>query len=78
MGSMRLLLAALFVCCAALSAVVVAVATSGSSFSLLCALILLLPLVPCCHTQARIMRQDWSWNRPAIDYVELYYSSQKV
>jgi starch synthase len=25
--------------------------------------------------QARIMRQDWSWNRPAIDYVELYYSA---
>jgi hypothetical protein len=21
------------------------------------------------------MRQDWSWNRPAIDYVELYYST---
>lgn len=27
--------------------------------------------------QARIMRQDWSWNRPAIDYVELYYSATK-
>ncbi|WIA17469.1 hypothetical protein OEZ85_014309 [Tetradesmus obliquus] len=25
--------------------------------------------------QARVMRQDWSWNRPAIDYVELYYSA---
>lgn len=21
--------------------------------------------------QARIMRQDWSWNRPALDYVEV-------
>jgi starch synthase len=25
--------------------------------------------------QRRIMQQDWSWNRPAIDYVELYYSA---
>jgi starch synthase len=25
--------------------------------------------------QERIMRQDWSWNRPALDYVELYYSA---
>eukprot|EP00882_Tetradesmus_deserticola_P002586 GHRQ01002751.1.p1 GENE.GHRQ01002751.1~~GHRQ01002751.1.p1 ORF type:complete len:302 (+),score=132.94 GHRQ01002751.1:897-1802(+) len=25
--------------------------------------------------QSRIMRQDWSWNRPAIDYVELYYAA---
>jgi hypothetical protein len=29
------------------------------------------------HIQARIMRQDWSWNRPALDYVELYYSTTK-
>jgi starch synthase len=27
--------------------------------------------------QARVMRQDWSWNRPALDYVELYYSCTK-
>eukprot|EP00775_Hariotina_reticulata_P004294 gene4294-4546_t len=27
--------------------------------------------------QSRIMRQDWSWNRPALDYVELYYSATK-
>jgi starch synthase len=25
--------------------------------------------------QERIMRQDWSWNRPALDYIELYYSA---
>lgn len=31
----------------------------------------------CCLLQARIMRQDWSWNRPALDYVELYYSCTK-
>ena len=28
--------------------------------------------------QARVMRQDWSWNRPAIDYVELYYAAVKA
>jgi hypothetical protein len=33
------------------------------------------PLTPA--PQARIMRQDWSWNRPALDYVELYYSTTK-
>jgi starch synthase len=25
--------------------------------------------------QARVMRQDWSWNKPAIDYIELYYAA---
>ena len=25
--------------------------------------------------QERVMRQDWSWNRPALDYIELYYSA---
>jgi hypothetical protein len=33
--------------------------------------------VLCCAVQARVMRQDWSWNRPALDYVELYYSCTK-
>lgn len=27
--------------------------------------------------QQRVMEQDWSWNRPAIDYIELYYSALK-
>jgi len=27
--------------------------------------------------QERVMRQDWSWNRPALDYIELYYSLSK-
>jgi len=27
--------------------------------------------------QKRVMQQDWSWNRPAIDYTELYYSVTK-
>jgi len=27
--------------------------------------------------QERVMRQDWSWNKPAIDYVELYYAAMK-
>jgi len=27
--------------------------------------------------QARVMRQDWSWNRPALDYIELYYGATK-
>eukprot|EP00878_Enallax_costatus_P012047 GHUV01012579.1.p1 GENE.GHUV01012579.1~~GHUV01012579.1.p1 ORF type:complete len:300 (+),score=79.17 GHUV01012579.1:538-1437(+) len=27
--------------------------------------------------QQRVMRQDWSWNRPALDYVELYYSASR-
>ena len=26
---------------------------------------------------ARIMAQDWSWNRPALDYVELYWQAMK-
>jgi starch synthase len=26
---------------------------------------------------ARIMKQDWSWNRPALDYIELYYQAMK-
>uniref|UniRef100_A0A1D1XIW6 starch synthase n=1 Tax=Anthurium amnicola TaxID=1678845 RepID=A0A1D1XIW6_9ARAE len=25
----------------------------------------------------RVMEQDWSWNRPALDYMELYYSARK-
>ncbi|PNW82516.1 hypothetical protein CHLRE_06g282000v5 [Chlamydomonas reinhardtii] len=28
--------------------------------------------------QRRIMEQDWSWNRPAIDYIELYFSALKA
>ncbi|KAG2492408.1 hypothetical protein HYH03_009353 [Edaphochlamys debaryana] len=27
--------------------------------------------------QQRVMEQDWSWNRPAIDYIELYFSALK-
>ncbi|KDD72457.1 hypothetical protein H632_c3319p0 [Helicosporidium sp. ATCC 50920] len=27
--------------------------------------------------QKRIMEQDWSWNKPAIEYVELYYAALK-
>uniref|UniRef100_A0A7R9VX43 starch synthase n=1 Tax=Chlamydomonas euryale TaxID=1486919 RepID=A0A7R9VX43_9CHLO len=27
--------------------------------------------------QKRVMEQDWSWNRPALDYVELYHSAKK-
>lgn len=27
--------------------------------------------------QARVMRQDWSWSRPALDYIEVYYSLAK-
>ncbi|GIL88159.1 hypothetical protein Vretimale_14076 [Volvox reticuliferus] len=27
--------------------------------------------------QKRVMEQDWSWNRPAIDYIELYFSALK-
>ncbi|CAG9465646.1 unnamed protein product [Pedinophyceae sp. YPF-701] len=27
--------------------------------------------------QKRVMEQDWSWNRPALDYIELYYSLRK-
>ncbi|KAJ8761784.1 hypothetical protein K2173_004596 [Erythroxylum novogranatense] len=25
----------------------------------------------------RVMQQDWSWNRPALDYVELYHAARK-
>ena len=27
--------------------------------------------------QQRVMRQDWSWNKPAIDYIQLYYAAMK-
>ena len=27
--------------------------------------------------QSRNMTQDWSWNKPALDYIELYYSAIK-
>ncbi|KAL5972592.1 Soluble starch synthase 3, chloroplastic/amyloplastic [Asimina triloba] len=26
----------------------------------------------------RVMEQDWSWNRPALDYMELYYAARKL
>lgn len=26
---------------------------------------------------ARVMEQDWSWNRPSLDYMELYYAARK-
>ncbi|CAL4997199.1 unnamed protein product [Urochloa decumbens] len=26
----------------------------------------------------RVMEQDWSWNRPALDYIELYHSASKL
>lgn len=26
----------------------------------------------------RVMEQDWSWNRPALDYIELYHSARKL
>ncbi|KAF8410727.1 hypothetical protein HHK36_003264 [Tetracentron sinense] len=25
----------------------------------------------------RVMEQDWSWNRPSLDYLELYYAARK-
>ncbi len=25
----------------------------------------------------RVMQQDWSWNGPGMDYIELYYRSMK-
>lgn len=25
--------------------------------------------------QARVMRQDWTWNKPALEYIDLYYQS---
>ena len=28
--------------------------------------------------QKRIMEQDWSWNRPALDYIELYHGAKKA
>ena len=27
--------------------------------------------------QERVMTQDWSWNKPAREYIELYYSAIK-
>lgn len=27
--------------------------------------------------QQRVMAQDWSWNKPAIDYIQLYYAALK-
>eukprot|EP00897_Mesotaenium_endlicherianum_P010422 jgi/Mesen1/9408/ME000614S08673 len=27
--------------------------------------------------QGRVMEQDWSWNKPALDYLELYYGALK-
>jgi glycogen synthase len=27
--------------------------------------------------QAQVMRLDWSWNRPALQYVDLYYAATK-
>lgn len=27
--------------------------------------------------QRRVMLQDWSWNKPAIDYIQLYYAAMK-
>jgi len=26
----------------------------------------------------RNMEQDWTWNRPALDYIELYYAAHKL
>ncbi|KAI3440149.1 uncharacterized protein J3R85_003759 [Psidium guajava] len=26
----------------------------------------------------RVMEQDWSWNRPALDYMELYHAARKL
>ncbi|PIA57853.1 hypothetical protein AQUCO_00500047v1 [Aquilegia coerulea] len=26
----------------------------------------------------QVMEQDWSWNRPALDYMELYYAARKL
>ena len=25
----------------------------------------------------RVMEQDWTWNKPALDYLELYYGARK-
>ncbi|CAO2842539.1 unnamed protein product [Amaranthus hypochondriacus] len=27
--------------------------------------------------QKRVMEQDWSWNRPALEYIELYHAARK-
>ena len=27
--------------------------------------------------QKRVMQQDWSWSRPAMDYIDLYFSACK-
>lgn len=27
--------------------------------------------------QRRVMEQDWSWNKPAIDYIQLYFAAMK-
>jgi hypothetical protein len=29
-------------------------------------------------TLFRVMEQDWSWNRPAMDYIELYLAALKT
>ncbi|WVZ87209.1 hypothetical protein U9M48_033885, partial [Paspalum notatum var. saurae] len=29
------------------------------------------------HSTGKVMEQDWSWNRPASDYMELYHSARK-
>ena len=28
--------------------------------------------------QRRVMLQDWSWYRPALDYIELYHQAMKA
>ena len=56
-----------------------------------CALPLVLPRSLCCRALARwygerewfnelskkVMQIDWSWNNPALDYLELYYRALK-
>ena len=27
--------------------------------------------------QANCMSQDWSWNRPALEYIEIYHAARK-
>ncbi|KAJ4867011.1 hypothetical protein Rs2_51451 [Raphanus sativus] len=29
------------------------------------------------HCVRTVMEQDWSWNRPALEYIELYHSARK-